>query len=729
MATAPYQLWMDVAPISSAIRVGSTVTVTTSSSHGLVSGAYVWVQNTTATAGTSMAGVYQISATGSATFTYSAAGSAGTATSGSAVVSVDLLNPLTNYSVTSDRQRALYVELSSLSLTANGDGSGATMTASVYQDVTPAGGPWITLVPDQTRIRFAYSDTGSTPASSDIFFLGYVNAILSSLNGSGLGTISDLDINDVNVLLDRLGVFGRAGGVAAVKGGVQGDGPRRTSNVVTLTTKKTHGFIVGQTVTVADVPGGGGTSFNGTFAIASIPTVTSLTYAQTGPNYSFPTNGAISYTVARDGKSNTSVLLTAATADSASVQSGASIALYKGSCRAVNFPNNTQVENLLFSTEPNLALIHSGQNITKVSDTSFRLVLPKAISGRPGSTAAFTGNARVFQTGGVVYDGSNTNGQTSFVIASGTDETTAVTSVLAAVDAWHLDDYPIQRLLSTSGTTQIQGGSAYKPPEAFYLTTTSLRSALDSIIETYQSDTRLRRYYVTPQGELSYRLIDAEAVPTYATAPYKVTTTSYGTPDATASAASISPFDIRVSWDHDTTKRAQFNVPKGGSTDAVVNTVLTYTDAASDNGGTAATGTAISTYTARAGAPIFETVVDFPNSTQALLPVVASAWFKERHSPLLSGSLELRGGGSAAHNRLGFLRGYYQSGTASYALTSWAPGQFVDIASPALGLTGLYRVEEVRLSLEPGSYSQRISITFNRKSSADLASIIANLRR
>jgi hypothetical protein len=284
-------------------------------------------------------------------------------------------------------------------------------------------------------------------------------------------------------------------------------------------------------------------------------------------------------------------------------------------------------------------------------------------------------------------------------------------------------------LISTSGTALIQGGSAYKPPEAFYLTTTSLRSALDSVVETYQSDTRLRRYYVTPQGQLSYQLIDSDAIPTYANAPYKITTTSYGTPNTTTAAASIAPFNLTVGWDHDTTKRAQFNIPKTGATSDVINTVMTYTDAATDNGGTAATGTAVSTYTARAGAPIFETVVDFPNATQALLPVVASAWFKERHQPLLSGSFELRGAGTAAHNTLGFFKGYYQSGAASYAITSWAPGQFVDITSPGLGLSGLYRVEEVSLSLEPGSYRQIINVTFNRKSSADLASIIANIRR
>lgn len=59
-------------------------------------------------------------------------------------------------------------------------------------------------------------------------------------------------------------------GQATVSSGV------RTSGVVTMTTAASHGFTVGQVVTpaVADV------TYNGSYAIASVPTVTSFTYAQ-----------------------------------------------------------------------------------------------------------------------------------------------------------------------------------------------------------------------------------------------------------------------------------------------------------------------------------------------------------------------------------------------------------------------------------------------------------------
>jgi hypothetical protein len=57
----------------------------------------------------------------------------------------------------------------------------------------------------------------------------------------------------------------------------------RTSNVVTITTSADHGYSIGDSVTIAAVTN---TSLNGTFIIASVPTTTTFTYAQTGTNIS-----------------------------------------------------------------------------------------------------------------------------------------------------------------------------------------------------------------------------------------------------------------------------------------------------------------------------------------------------------------------------------------------------------------------------------------------------------
>ena len=57
-------------------------------------------------------------------------------------------------------------------------------------------------------------------------------------------------------------------------------GAARTSNVVTITTVSQHRFAVGQSVIVTGVTPVGGTDFNGTFTIASVPSQTTFTYAQ-----------------------------------------------------------------------------------------------------------------------------------------------------------------------------------------------------------------------------------------------------------------------------------------------------------------------------------------------------------------------------------------------------------------------------------------------------------------
>lgn len=58
-------------------------------------------------------------------------------------------------------------------------------------------------------------------------------------------------------------------------------GVSRATNVVTVTTTAAHGFVAGNQVTIAGVTDA---SFNGTFIVASVPTTTSFTYAQTAGN-------------------------------------------------------------------------------------------------------------------------------------------------------------------------------------------------------------------------------------------------------------------------------------------------------------------------------------------------------------------------------------------------------------------------------------------------------------
>lgn len=212
MATAPFQLWLDGASVATAIRVSSTVTITTSSAHGIVTGSVVQLGGYTGSVGTSINGVYTATVTSGTTFTVSSAGSAGTAVTAASLTSeffsFDVLNPLINYSST-DRGSALFVPLESLAMSASGDGEPSQINFTVIQDDTPSSTPWFLTIPDQTRIRLVKADTGATPASGQTYFRGFIQNIGSRITGSGQGTISDITGLDVNALLDRVVISGQ----------------------------------------------------------------------------------------------------------------------------------------------------------------------------------------------------------------------------------------------------------------------------------------------------------------------------------------------------------------------------------------------------------------------------------------------------------------------------------------------------------------------------------------
>ncbi len=109
------------------------------------------------------------------------------------------------------------------------------------------------LQPGATPIVFPRSDfpTGNAP----------VAVAAGDFNGDGR-----LDLAVVN-----------QGSVAAI---ASSNGAVRAANVVTITTTSPHGLGAGQTVTISGVSD---SSFNGTFTIATVPSTTAFTYAQTGP--------------------------------------------------------------------------------------------------------------------------------------------------------------------------------------------------------------------------------------------------------------------------------------------------------------------------------------------------------------------------------------------------------------------------------------------------------------
>jgi hypothetical protein len=313
-------------------------------------------------------------------------------------------------------------------------------------------------------------------------------------------------------------------------------------------------------------------------------------------------------------------------------------------------------------------------------------------------------------------------------IPKGATEDTAVKTFLSATDAYKRTDYAVQRMFNTAGTAQITGGTTFTSTQDVQFGATTLRSAMDAIIETYTgNDVKDRRTFIDVNGNLNYKLVDTTAKPTYATAPYAIITTGAGDPNTSTGKATVAPFNLTVTWDHETAKSAMFTIP--ATSGASLTQVWTYNELATVDSG----GTATETFAERKGAPVLDAIVDFPTAVTnpgAQMQGAAAAYFTERHKPLLSGQFELRGAGTAAWNQYGFTSGYAQTGASSYALVSgWQPGQWVEVTSAGLGLSGLYRVEQVDWGLEPGSYVQRVMVTFNRKNPSDLATIIAGQKR
>ncbi len=62
--------------------------------------------------------------------------------------------------------------------------------------------------------------------------------------------------------------------------------------------------------------------------------------------------------------------------------------------------------------------------------------------------------------------------------------------------------------------------------------------------------------------------------------------------------------------------------------------------------------------------------------------------------------------------------------SATSLVPRWEPGQWVDLTSAELGLSGLYRVEAVDWMLEPGSFQQVITVTFNRRPGKNLTKLL-----
>jgi hypothetical protein len=317
-------------------------------------------------------------------------------------------------------------------------------------------------------------------------------------------------------------------------------------------------------------------------------------------------------------------------------------------------------------------------------------------------------------------------------VAGGTDQA-AVTALVSKADAVQAfsgatTGRTANRLIVNTGTTPAYTGSTAVVGQLSMVPGT-LRSCLDTIKEAAESiDGEQRRYWVAPSGRINYARLGS-AVPTYATAPFKiVTTATYSPYGSTSAAATLQVRNLQVSLDHDViVKKARFTFNtnaddwdsqiSGGAYTVDDPYGRVYDQAAPDGAG----------MTTRSG-PRPETIIGVtPQPAKAARPTYWTAkitdyskkyfgtdTYPNRAAPQRSISFTVRGA-DTTNNPYGFANGYYQTGASTYALQSgWEAGQYVSIVASSLDLSGLYRIESLTMSFEPGSMIRQFDLTCER---------------
>jgi hypothetical protein len=725
MAVAPFQCWLDLPAISSASRTSNVVTLTFVAAHGVVADSVIQVADITGSSGTTMNGVYSVATVPtSTTLTYASTGTngSGTVTSTSnpstkytAVASIDLFNPLVNYA-TANRQGALYVPTETVRMSAVGDGSGSMFDFDVQQDVTPAAGPWFSNTPDEARMRLYYLDTYASPTTASLMFIGVLQSIDIELNGSRLGTKATLQFTDLSPMLERVVVPGNK----ATKVEISCDNDANTvsisrvSNLVTVDTSASHLFAVGSSVTISNVLGGAGTSFNGTYTVKTVPTTTQFTYDQSGTDATGVFRRGVANTatgIVRAGTtSNPSPnKIRVTTANPHGVISGQAIDL-------TGYANTAApgggFENRLNST-------YSGTAVKTISSTVLELTLDGNPSDWHGMTATSKGNsdlsnAWIQRASGIVPVATPQSGdnQMTIGIPGSASEDTAAQNLMSAALRYHSGDAVLKRLIDLSDTSKIAGGSKTNTIGVSF-PAASLRSALDSVIEAYSGqDGKLRRYWVDNLGRVNYKLIDSLSAPASADAPYKIVSTSTQNPDTTTAQATVAATEVKATWNFQTVKQVLVTSSTDNATNPTsTSKMIRYTE---------------SGYGVRPLAPILDEILDAPTKTanvDAENSRLAKAFFIDRYKSVLSATFVLVGSGTQTWNKYGFIGGYRSSGNL---VRSWQPGQWADVEIPAMGLSGKYRIERVELEMLPGTYDCVVRITINRKPQSNLVALLNN---
>ena len=322
----------------------------------------------------------------------------------------------------------------------------------------------------------------------------------------------------------------------------------------------------------------------------------------------------------------------------------------------------------------------------------------------------------------------------NFLIGAGTSTDQAgVTQLVAKADAamafsTGTSGRTANRLIVNTNTTPTYTGTAVNIGQLLMVPGT-LRSCLDSIKEAAEAiDGEERRYWVAPSGTINYARLGT-ATPTYATAPFKVVTTStYDPYGSAASAATLQVRNLQVSLDHEViVKKARF----------IMNEVVSKYDAKISGGAYTVKDPYGRVYDQAApnGAGMTTRNGPRPETLISVTPMPKRAsggveWsdkitdygkkyfgtdtYPNRAAPQRSITFSVRGA-DTTNNPYGFVKGYKQTAPSTFILQDgWEAGQYVSIVSTALDLSGLYRIESLTMSFEPGSMIRQYEMTCER---------------
>ena len=347
------------------------------------------------------------------------------------------------------------------------------------------------------------------------------------------------------------------------------------------------------------------------------------------------------------------------------------------------------------------------------------------------ATAASNLADRMLVYRGIVGTGRQATGSYWFYPKTGKTDQGAITALLSLVNG--RSDATTRGIFDTSASPVFVGTAKAIDSQEFKPST--LRSALDQVVEAAQAeDGFARRWWVSNQGVLNYGEVST-TTPTYGTAPFVISLDANA--NTAGSPSKIVPRNFSVQLDHSSiAKRLRF-VGKDGDSALDGNTFASPTSPQTkpyirqyNLGGVFGPG-----LTTRTG-PMVEKIIQTAtyirsNSGRATkINNLANYYFGTNTYPNLSApvrsvSFEIAGAGSG-NNAYGWVYGNRQTGPSSYTpQNGWAAGQWVKIEADVMGINGLFRIESISMSIEPGSHIRRFSITAERKRKGGLSKILA----